>query len=56
MDVVQSIAILLVGTTVLWAILRLRNRIEFLEHEVRWLRKELEAVKPTEVRSVYDKT
>ena len=33
---------------------QLNQRIQFLEHEVRWLRSELEALKPTEVRSKFD--
>jgi len=54
MDIVQSLVILLVGATALWVFLKLKARIEMLEHEVRWLRKELEDLKPTEVRSIYD--
>ncbi len=55
MDTVQGFVILLVGATALWAFLKLKARIELLEHEVRWLRKELEDLKPTEVRSVFDR-
>ena len=55
METVQSLVILLVGGTSFWIYLKLKARIEFLEHEVRWLRKELEDLKPTEVRSVYDR-
>ena len=40
MEGVQSIAILVVAATAFWAFLALRKRIEFLEHEVRWLRRE----------------
>lgn len=49
------IAALIIGAaTALWFYRRLSARIEFLEHEVRWLRLELEELKPTEVRSVND--
>lgn len=54
MDMLQSLVILLVGATAFWVYLKLKTRIEFLEHEVRWLRKELEDLKPTEVKSAYD--
>ena len=54
MDVAQNIAILIVAATAFWAFLALRKRIEFLEHEVRWLRQELEELKPREVKSMYD--
>lgn len=54
MDAIQSLAILLVAGTAFWVYYKLKERIEFLEHEVRWLRKELEAVKPTEVKSAFD--
>jgi len=54
MDVFQNVAILLVGATAFWVYLKLKERIEFLEHEVRWLRQELEELKPKEVRSVSD--
>jgi hypothetical protein len=30
---------------------KLKERIDFLEHEVRWLRQELEELKPAEIRS-----
>jgi hypothetical protein len=45
MDVAQNLAILLVAATAFWAYLTLRKRIEFLEHEVRWLRSELNDIK-----------
>jgi hypothetical protein len=45
MDEAQSIAILVVAATAFWAFLALRKRIEFLEHEVRWLRSELNSVR-----------
>lgn len=45
MEVVQSIAILVVAATAFWAFLALRKRIEFLEHEVRWLRSEFNNVR-----------
>ena len=54
MEVIQNLAMLFVAATVFWAYLKLKDRIEFLEHEVRWLRKELEGMKPTEVRSAND--
>ena len=54
MDAVQSMAILLVAATAFWVFLKLKSRIQLLEHEVRWLRKELEDLKPTEVKSIYD--
>jgi hypothetical protein len=44
-DEAQSIAILVVAATSFWAFVALRKRIEFLEHEVRWLRSELNDVK-----------
>ncbi|MGI9522811.1 MAG: hypothetical protein ACR2PG_14315 [Hyphomicrobiaceae bacterium] len=53
-DALQSLAILVVGVTAFWVYLKLRQRIEFLEHEVRWLRSELDALKPTEIRSASD--
>ena len=54
MDAIQSLAIFLVAATAFWAFVKLKQRIEFLEHEVRWLRKELEMLKPTEVHSLND--
>lgn len=45
MEVVQSIAILVVAATAFWAFLALRKRIEFLEHEVQWLRSEFNNVR-----------
>lgn len=54
MDAIQSLALVLVGATAFWVYLKLKERIELLEHEVRWLRKELEALKPTEIKSAYD--
>ncbi len=54
MDAIQNLAMLLVAATVFWTYLKLKERIEFLEHEVRWLRQEMEDLKPTEVKSVYD--
>ena len=47
-------ALALVAATAFWVYLKLKERIEFLEHEVRWLRRELEALKPTEIKSAYD--
>ena len=54
MDAVQSLAIAFVAATSFWVYIKLKQRIEFLEHEVRWLRSELEMLKPTEVRSLND--
>lgn len=41
MEEAQSIAILVVAATSFWAFIALKKRIEFLEHEVRWLRSDL---------------
>ena len=45
MEEMQSIGILAVAATAFWAFLALRKRIEFLEHEVRWLRSEFNNVR-----------
>jgi len=45
MDALQNIAILLIAGTVIWLFLKLKERIEFLELEVLWLRSELNAMK-----------
>ena len=45
MEEAQSIAILVVAATSFWAFIGLKKRIEFLEHEVRWLRSELNDIK-----------
>jgi hypothetical protein len=45
MDAAQSIAILVVAATAFWAFIALKKRIELLEHEVRWLRSELNDIK-----------
>ena len=45
MDEAQSIALLVIAPTSFWAFIALRKRIEFLEHEVRWLRSELNDIK-----------
>jgi biopolymer transport protein ExbB/TolQ len=45
MEGAQSIAVLIVAATSFWAFIALRKRIEFLEHEVRWLRSELNDIK-----------
>jgi hypothetical protein len=45
MEGMQSIGILVVAATAFWAFLALRKRIEFLEHEVRWLRSEFNNVR-----------
>jgi hypothetical protein len=54
MDYIGGVLILLVGVSVMWGFLRLKERIDLLEHEVRWLRSELEELKPREVRSAND--
>jgi hypothetical protein len=45
MDALQNVMILLIAGTVIWIFLKLKERIEFLEHEVRWLRSELDGLK-----------
>jgi biopolymer transport protein ExbB/TolQ len=45
MDEAQTIALLVIAATSFWAFIALRKRIEFLEHEVRWLRSELNDIK-----------
>lgn len=50
----ETIFVLLVGVSALLAFVKLKERIDFLEHEVRWLRSELEVLKPKEVRSAND--
>ena len=54
MDAIQSFAILLIAATAFWFYIKMKERLDLIEHEVRWLRQELEELKPTEVRSVYD--
>ncbi len=54
MDAFNLLAVALFAGTALWAYLKLQERISFLEHEVRWLRNELESLKPREVKSAYD--
>ena len=54
MDIIQSLALLLIGGTIFWAYWKQKERLDFLEHEVRWLRQELEDLKPKEVKSIYD--
>lgn len=56
MDVITTIGLVLVISTSISVYVRLNERIGLLEHEVRWLRQELEELKPTEVKSVYDQT
>jgi hypothetical protein len=56
MHAFDILAMVLVAGTVLWGFLKLQERISFLEHEVRWLRNELESLKPREVKSTYDPT
>jgi hypothetical protein len=48
------LAIVLLAFTVLWLLIKLREKVELLEHEVRWLRQELEELKPTEIKSAND--
>lgn len=55
MDLFSTMALVLVLATGAWIYFKLNERITLLEHEVRWLRQELEASKPTEVKSVYDR-
>jgi hypothetical protein len=55
MDILQNTVIVLVAATAFWIYLKLNARLVFLEHEVRWLRQELESLKPTEIRSIYDR-
>jgi hypothetical protein len=54
MDAFNLLAVALFAGTALWAYLKLQERISFLEHEVRWLRNELESLKPRELKSAYD--
>lgn len=56
MDAFTTTALLLVIATSVWGYARLNERIALLEHELRWLRQELEELKPTEVKSVVDQT
>ena len=49
-----SLALILLAGTGCWSFMKLRERLVFLEHEVRWLRSELESLKPREIRSVND--
>jgi hypothetical protein len=50
MDALQNVVILLIAGTVIWIFLKLKERIEFLEHEIRWLRSDVNAMKPGEYR------
>jgi hypothetical protein len=54
MEAFQTVVLALLAGTAFWVYMKLKERVEFLEHEVRWLRKELEALKPTEIKSAYD--
>lgn len=56
MNALDILTLTLIAGTALWAYLKLQERISFLEHEVRWLRNELESLKPREVKSAYDET
>jgi hypothetical protein len=51
MNVSLWFAIILLAVTTFWLLMKLRERVDFLEHEVRWLRQEFEELKPVEVRS-----
>jgi len=48
MEAFQTAAIILFGGTAGWVYLKLKERVQFLEHEVRWLRNELETIKSAE--------
>ena len=48
MEAFQTAAIILFGGTAGWVYLKLKERVQFLEHEVRWLRNEPEAIKSAE--------
>lgn len=54
MDILQNLALLLIGGTAFWVYSKLKERLELAEHEIRWLRQELETLKPTEIKSAYD--
>lgn len=54
MDAIQNVVILMIAGTVIWSFLKLKDRIEFLEQEVRWLRAELNNLKPGGYRGEYD--
>jgi hypothetical protein len=54
MNAFMSMALLLLAGTGYWSLMKLRERLAFLEHEVRWLRSELENLKPREIRSIND--
>ncbi len=54
MDALQNVVILLIAGTVIWIFMRLKERIEFLEHEVRWLRSELDGIKGGGQRGDYE--
>ena len=54
MDMMQNLGILVVAATAFWFFLKIKDRIDFLSHEIRWLRKELESLKPVEINSEYD--
>ena len=52
MIAIQDIAILIVAGTCFWAFYKLKQRLDLIEHEVRWMRHEIEDLKqslfPTE--------
>ena len=45
MDAIQNIAILLFAGTSFWAYFKLKQRLDLIEHEVRWVRHEIEDIK-----------
>jgi hypothetical protein len=44
-----SLVLVLLAGTGYWSIMKLRERLVFLEHEVRWLGSELESLKSREI-------
>ena len=44
-----SLVLVLLAGTGYWSIMNLRERLVFLEHEVRWLGSELESLKSREI-------
>lgn len=54
MDALQNVALLVIAATAFWFYLKMKDRIDFLSHEIRWLRKELDSLKPVEIKSDYD--
>jgi len=54
MDALQNVMILLVAGTVIWIFMKLKERIEYLEHQVRLLRQELDDARAPRTRSGQD--